>query len=295
MQAAVARVLKIARTAAGPLIARFKRGAKVERTRDNTPSYAPIYSLNLSTAEKHCSRPSCTAHGPFMPPHTPCAYSSFMPPHAPRAVREHHAPHAVREHHAPRVVRKHDYGSSPLCTVHHVFMTNATPAHLLSQPSEGGTRYRTPASEWLPERATYVRHGTIATPRIKLEFFQHGGNQNITFVAKTIPDTGSSRSIYGRNFVDKYNLIVDESEAAKAHRLYNASGERMQIRGIVDLQAQYSGRMIYIDGLVTEQDMAAPLISWHDLTQLGICSLPENTMNIKPFKTFQPIRTPLHL
>ena len=46
---------------------------------------------------------------------------------------------------------------------------------------------------------------------------------------------------------------------------------------LVDRQAQYSGRMIHIDGLVTEQDMAAPLISWHDLTQLGICSLLEGT------------------
>ena len=49
------------------------------------------------------------------------------------------------------------------------------------------------------------------------------------------------------------------------------------IRGIVDLQAQYSGRMTHIDGLVTEQDMTAPLISWHDLSQLDICSLPEGT------------------
>ena len=89
-----------------------------------------------------------------------------------------------------------------------------------------------------------------------------------------MPDTGSSRSIFGSNFADKYDLVVDESSSARKNLLYNASDERMAVRGVVDLQAQYKGTMCYIDGLVLRGRLAAPLISWHDLSQLKICNLP---------------------
>ena len=136
----------------------------------------------------------------------------------------------------------------------------------------------TPASSWLPDRST---------PRVKLEFFQHGGNHDTAFIAKTIPDTGSSQSIFGSTFVDKYNLKVDESAEAKARRLYNASNEKMAVRGIVDIQAMYNGTMVTLDGLVLESDLVAPLISWHDLTQLRICNLPDNLA----LRSQLPVRT----
>ena len=152
-------------------------------------------------------------------------------------------------------------------------MTNAMPAH--AQAENWPTSSRTCATLWQPSRPKHLRHGSIPTPRLKLEFFQHGGNHTYAFLAKTIPDTGSSRSVFGSNFVDKYNLYVDESAEARSALLYNASSERMGIRGILDIQAMYNGTMVHLDGLVLKSDLAAPLISWHDLTQLGICSLPE--------------------
>ena len=155
----------------------------------------------------------------------------------------------------------------------HSFMTNATPAQTHAESWPGASR--TSATLWQPSRPKHLRHGSIPTPRLKLEFFQHGGNHTYAFLAKTIPDTGSSRSVFGSNFVDKYNLYVDESAEARSALLYNASSERMGIRGILDIQAMYNGTMVHLDGLVLKSDLAAPLISWHDLTQLGICSLPD--------------------
>ena len=104
-------------------------------------------------------------------------------------------------------------------------MTNAQPVELEQEESAQAGNC-TPASTWLPKRPKHLRHGSIATPRVKLEFFQHGGNHDTAFVAKTIPDTGSSQSIFGSNFVDKYNLKVDMSKEAKARRLYDASNEK---------------------------------------------------------------------
>ena len=51
------------------------------------------------------------------------------------------------------------------------------------------------------------------------------------------------------------------SKEAKARRLYDASNEKMAVRGIVDIQAMYNGTMVTLDGLVLESDLVAPLIS----------------------------------
>ena len=124
-------------------------------------------------------------------------------------------------------------------------MTNAQPVELEQEESAQAGNC-TPASTWLPKRPKHLRHGSIATPRVKLEFFQHGGNHDTAFVAKTIPDTG------------------------------HASDEKMAVRGIVDIQAMYNGTMVTLDGSVLESDLVAPLISWHDLTQLRICNFLTN-------------------
>ena len=137
-----------------------------------------------------------------------------------------------------------------------------------------GAPLRTPAAQWLSSRNS-GRHGSIPTPKIKLEFFQHGGNSNTAFQAKATPDTGSSQSLFGHNFVEKYALSIDDSARARAQTLYNASGDLMPLLGVIDIQVKYGDKMCFIDGLVTESYLASPLISWHDLALLGICVLPE--------------------
>ena len=56
---------------------------------------------------------------------------------------------------------------------------------------------------------------------------------------------------------------------------YNASGDPMAVRGIVDMQVKYRNLIKHIDGLVPYSSLPSQLLSWHDLTQLGICKLPE--------------------
>ena len=82
-------------------------------------------------------------------------------------------------------------------------------------------------------------------------------------------------SLFWANFVDKYSLIIDDSAKAKSQTLYNASGDLMAIRGIVDLQVKYGDLIKHIKGIVIKSYLPLPLLSWHDLTQLGICTLPE--------------------
>ena len=153
------------------------------------------------------------------------------------------------------------------------FMTKAAlPAR--TSTNAYGAPLRTPAAQWLSSRIS-GRHGSIPTPKIKLEFFQHGGNSNTAFQAKATPDTGSSQSLFGHNFVEKYALSIDDSAKARAQTLYNASGDLMPLLGVIDIQVKYGDKMCFIDGLVTESYLASPLISWHDLALLGICVLPE--------------------
>ena len=154
------------------------------------------------------------------------------------------------------------------------FMTKATlPAKRASNAY--GAPLRTPAAQWLSNRRLDERHGSIPTPKIRLEFFQHGGNADTAFQAKATPDTGSSQSLFGHNFIEKYSLNIDDSAKARAQTLYNASGDLMPLLGVIDIQVKYGDKICFKDGLVTESYLASPLISWHDLALLGICVLPE--------------------
>ena len=136
--------------------------------------------------------------------------------------------------------------------------------------------FRTPAAQWLSKRSKEERHGSIPTPNLRLEFFQPGSNADTAFKAKVVLDTGSSMSLFGSNFIDKYSLLIDDSAKARSQTLYNASGDLMPIKGIVvNLQVKYGDLIKHIDGLVTESYLPSPLLSWHDLALLGICALPE--------------------
>ena len=94
------------------------------------------------------------------------------------------------------------------------FMTKATlPAKRAINAY--GAPLRTPAAQWLSNRRL-ERHGSIPTPKIRLEFFQHSGNADTAFQAKATPDTGSSQSLFGHNFIEKYSLNIDDSAKARA-------------------------------------------------------------------------------
>ena len=49
--------------------------------------------------------------------------------------------------------------------------------------------------------------------------------------------------VFGCNFIDKYNLEVDESLEAKSNYLYNAANELMEISAILDIQTMFNGAL----------------------------------------------------
>ena len=140
------------------------------------------------------------------------------------------------------------------------FMTRATlPAKRRINAYGAPLPLRSPAALWLSNRKLDERHGSIPTPKIRLEFFQHGGNADTAFQVKATPDKGSSQSLFSHNFIEKYSLNIDDSAKARAQTLYNASGNLMPLLGVIDIQVKYGDRICFIDGLVTESYLASPL------------------------------------
>ena len=130
---------------------------------------------------------------------------------------------------------------------------------------------------WLHKRPKSQRKGSHPTPTLKLEFFQINGNSNVPFACKILPDTGSTISLFNINAVKKYNLHFDNSPGAKSHKLLAANGAEMHVFGVLDLQAKYKGKTIHLDCLVVQDIGCNAFISWHDLYNLEIISLPCNS------------------
>ena len=127
---------------------------------------------------------------------------------------------------------------------------------------------------WLHRRPNSQRKGSHPTPTLKLKFFQIDGNSNVPFACKILPDTGSTISLFNINAVKKYNLHFDSSPEAKSHKLLAANGAEMHVFGVLDLQAKYQGKTIHLDCLVVQDIGCNAFISWHDLYNLNIISLP---------------------
>ena len=129
--------------------------------------------------------------------------------------------------------------------------------------------------KWLKDKPKSARKGSYPTPRLKMTFFQRGGNCDLPWDMYSLPDTGCSRSLLTLNTVKKYNLIYDNSKSARSHRLLNASSQEMKVAGVADLQCRYNGETIHLDCLVVSDNIGCPAyISWHDLQDLGIIKIP---------------------
>ena len=127
---------------------------------------------------------------------------------------------------------------------------------------------------WLGPQAPNASRGSIPTPLLKLEFFQNGGNHNVPWHCRIIPDTGSTISLWNIKSVKKYNLKFDNSATAKNHDLIAANGERMYVHGTIAVQARYKDITVHINCLVVDDIGTNAFLSWHDLHALGIISLP---------------------
>ena len=127
---------------------------------------------------------------------------------------------------------------------------------------------------WLKERPISDRKGSHPTPTVKLTFFQKEGNLGLPFSCKVLPDTGSTISLFNIDTVRKYNLRFDSSRKARSIKLLAANGANMHVFGVLDIQARYKGKTVHFDCLVVQDIGCNAFISWHDLYNLRIISLP---------------------
>ena len=87
-------------------------------------------------------------------------------------------------------------------------------------------------------------------------------NSKIDFWHDVIPDSGSSRTIFGKGLLDKQGIKYEPN--LDSEELYNASSNPMTVNGTVQLTATFNGKSKLIDGLVSEDLKDKILLSWFD-------------------------------
>ena len=92
-------------------------------------------------------------------------------------------------------------------------------------------------------------------------------NSNHQFWHDVIPDSGSSRTIFGKDLLDQQGIIFEPN--LDAEELYNASNNPMTVNGTVLLTATFNGKTKLINGLVSEDLKDQILLSWFDAEDLG--------------------------
>ena len=110
-------------------------------------------------------------------------------------------------------------------------------------------------------------HGPRRTPRQKMSF----QNSNIQFWHEVIPDSGSSRTIFGKSLLNKKGIKFEPN--LDSEELYNASSNPMTVNGTVKLTTTFNGKSKLIDGLVSEDLEDEVLLSWYDAEDLGSLSI----------------------
>ena len=75
-------------------------------------------------------------------------------------------------------------------------------------------------------------------------------NSNIQFWHEVIPDSGSSRTIFGKSLLNKKGIKFEPN--LDSEELYNASSNPMTVNGTVKLTTTFNGKSKLIDGLVSE-------------------------------------------
>ena len=93
------------------------------------------------------------------------------------------------------------------------------------------------------------------------------GNKFRTFGHKITPDSGSTRTIFAKDVLDKHKIPYRPNTSNGT--LFNASKKPMIVNGIVDLTAKFNGNSKQINGLVSEDLKDTILLSWYDAEDLG--------------------------
>ena len=110
-------------------------------------------------------------------------------------------------------------------------------------------------------------HGPRPTPRQNISFQDY----DTEFEHKVIPDSGSSRTIFAKDILDKYGILYEPNY--ENEELFNASSNPMTVNGTVQLTATFQGKSTRVDALVSEDLKDTVLLSWYDAEELGSISI----------------------
>lgn len=137
-----------------------------------------------------------------------------------------------------------------------------------AQPSsKSGTKVTNHSRQVNQANYTFVNatYGPRATPRQKMSF----QNSNHQFWLDVIPDSGSSRFIFGKKLLDQQGVKFTPN----LEELYNASNNPMTVNDSVQLTATFHGKSKLIEGFVSEDLKDQVLLLWYDAEDLGSLSI----------------------
>ena len=113
-------------------------------------------------------------------------------------------------------------------------------------------------------------------------------DSNTHFWHDIIPDSGSSRTIFGKQLLDKQGIKFEPN--TDAEQLYNASNNPMCVNGTVQLTVTFNGKSKLIDGLVSEDLQNEVLLSWYDAEDLGSISITRFASLGNPSKRIEKLK-----
>lgn len=108
------------------------------------------------------------------------------------------------------------------------------------------------------------------TPELTLKLQCLGNPNSKPFIIKTIPDTGTTRTLMSFDIAQTYGIIIDRSERRKIRA---ANGSLMDCQGHANLAATLQGKnrdTVFLNPLVSKDIKNEILISWHDLMELKV-------------------------
>ena len=127
-------------------------------------------------------------------------------------------------------------------------------------------------------------NGSRPTPRQQMSF----QDNNHEFTHDVIPDSGSSRTIFAKNLLDKHDISFEPNYHNE--ELFNASNNPMTVNGTVELTATFYGKSKRLNGLVSEDLKDNILLSWHDAENLGSISITRQCDLIDPDERIKQIK-----
>ena len=140
-----------------------------------------------------------------------------------------------------------------------------------AKPKKGGSAPKNQSSHTSKRTEHFARMASSFTPpsldpRVPVEFTPAHGKP---FTFNALPDTGTTTTIFGHD-VAVANGIPFRNTDCSGHTLRDASGNLMDISGIVEVEAKFENRRETIDVLVSRSVKGDILVGCMDVVNLGL-------------------------